>query len=358
MDGSAESAIRQGLTSSVIGNCGHGPAPAPKKALAKLVTIGVNASWNIDFEWNSFGEYLDALIAKGQSMNVAALVPHGTIRIAVMGYDSGKPTVRQISRMCSLVDEAMSAGAVGISTGLEYSPGRYADQAELVDLSRVVGRYGGVYASHIRERGDKFEDSVREALNIGRLAEVPVQLSHLAPRPYAPSGVLERVLSTIHSVSETGQDVGIDTFPDTWGPAHLLDLVPPWVYEGSDDDVLIRLRDPSVVEQARDYFENESNFLLRLGGMDKFFLSHSSAHPEFVSLSLESIANQWGIDELSAIFRLAADDGKDFGSVFFRREGRLKHVNYYLFINFAEKLCPSLPWAATPVPRTFVSTSI
>ena len=253
MDGLAQSGIRQGLTATVIGNCGHGPAPAPDRELAKQVTIGINDDWGIDFDWTTFGEYLDALLARGQSMNVAPLVPHGTVRIAVMGYEARPATGRELETMRSLVDEAMSAGALGLSSGLEYSPGRHADEAELTSLSEVVGRYGGVYASHIRERGDNFEQAVREALNIGRGGGTAVQLSHLAPRPYAPQGVMDRVLGMVHDAHSDGQDVGVDTFPDPWGPAHLLDLVPSWVYEGSDDDVLERLKDPQTAERCRGY---------------------------------------------------------------------------------------------------------
>ena len=318
VDGLAQSGVRQGLTTSVIGNCGHGPAPAPDRELAKQVTIGINDDWGIDFDWTTFGEYLDALLARGQSMNVAPLVPHGTVRVAAMGYEARPPTGRELETMRSLVEEAMSAGALGLSSGLEYSPGRHADEAELTSLSEVVGQHGGVYASHIRERGDNFEQAVREALNIGRGGGTAVQLSHLAPRPYAPPGVLDRVLGMVRDARGDGLEVGVDTFPDPWGPAHLLDLVPPWVYEGSDDDVLERLEDPRTAERCRGYILNQGNFLLRLGGFDKFFLSYSRAHPELTSLSLDAVSREWGMDIVSTILKLAADDGKDFGSVLIR----------------------------------------
>ena len=248
-------------------------------------------------------------------MNIAPLVPHGTVRIAAMGYDARPATAQELETMRSLVDEAMSAGALGMSSGLEYSPGRHADEAELTALSEVVGRHGGIYASHIRERGDNFEQAVREALNIGRGGGVAVQLSHFAPRPYAPTGVLDRVLGMVRDARADGHDVGVDTFPDPWGPAHLLDLVPPWVYEGSDDEVLERLRDPRTAERCAGYVLNQGNFLLRLGSFDKFFLSYSRAHPELISLSLDAISRQWDMDIVRTILKLAADDGKDFGSV-------------------------------------------
>ena len=103
-----------------------------------------------------------------------------------MGFDARPPTAAELADMRSMVAEAMSAGAVGFSTGLEYSPGRHADEDELTALSEVSARYGGIYASHIRERADNFVDAVEEALSIARRAGLPAQLAHLAPRPYAP----------------------------------------------------------------------------------------------------------------------------------------------------------------------------
>ena len=235
-----------------------------------------------------------------------------------MGFKARRPTSGEMADMESMVAEAMSAGALGMSTGLEYSPGRHAHKEELTALSRVVARHGGIYASHIRERGDSFELAVEEALSIARDAEVPAQLSHLAPCPYAPQGSFERVLDNIRESREDGLEIGIDTFPDTWGPAHLLDLVPSWVYEGSDEEVLSRLEDPSTVEKCREHFEHPTNFLLRLGGMDTFHLSRSVAYPELVGDSLDAIARNWGLDHVPTIFRLAAADRKDFGSALIR----------------------------------------
>ena len=318
VDGLAQSGVRQGLTTAVIGNCGHGPAPAPNKELTKIVTIGYNDDWGIDLAWNTFEEYLSSLLARGQSMNVAPLVPHGAVRLAAMGFDARKPTSDELEHMKSLVAEAMSAGAIGLSTGLEYSPGQHSDEAELVALSRVAALHGGVYASHIRERGDNFEAAVAEALNIGRGADIPIQLSHLAPRPYAPPGAFYRVLGMISDARDKGLQIGIDTFPDPWGPAHLTDLLPPWVHEGPKEEVVRRLLDPETAEKCRQYVENPTNFLLRLGGFDAFYLTNSKGHPEFVGHHLEEVSRQWGLGHTETILKLAASDGVDFAGVLIR----------------------------------------
>ncbi len=318
VDGLSQSGARQGLTTLVTGNCGHGPAPAPRRDLAKTVTIGFDEDWGIDFAWETFEEYLDALFERGQSLNVAPLVAHGAVRLAAMGFDAREPTQAELDTMRSLVDEAMSAGAIGLSTGLEYSPGQHAAQPELVALAEVSARYGGCYASHIRNRGDHFEDAVREAVSIGRQAGLQVQLSHLAPRPYAPDGAFDRALEMIEAARADGRKVGIDTFPDPWGPAHITDLLPPWVHEGPKDEVAARLRDPRTAERCRDYVERPTNFLLRLGSFDNFYLSHSKAHPELVERTLEEASQALGLDHTETILRLAADDGEDSAGVLIR----------------------------------------
>ena len=148
-----EGAIRQGITTVVTGNCGHGPAPANDMDLAKRNTAGFSESWDVDFSWGSFSEYMDALLSPGLSTNVAPLVPHGSVRLSVMGHSTGKASTAELEQMKSLVEEAMTAGAVGFSSGLEYSPGMYADEDELVALAAVSAKHGGIYASHIRNRG-------------------------------------------------------------------------------------------------------------------------------------------------------------------------------------------------------------
>ena len=163
-DGFAQSGVRQGLTTVVTGNCGIGPAPVPDKDSSKKSAVRVDKDWGLIVAWNTFEEYLDSLFSRGQSINVAPLVAHGAVRLAAMGFDAREPTRGELDHMKSLVAEALSAGAVGFSTGLEYSPGRYANEQELIALGRVAAQHGGIYASHIRERGNNFELAVEEAL--------------------------------------------------------------------------------------------------------------------------------------------------------------------------------------------------
>jgi N-acyl-D-aspartate/D-glutamate deacylase len=315
----AESGIRQGITTVVTGNCGHGPAPAPIMELAKGNTIGFNENWGLEFTWNSFEEYMEALFSPGVAINTAPLVPHGTVRLAVMGHDNRTATKGEIASMKSLVAEAVAAGAAGFSTGFEYSLGQYANEEELVALSSAAAKHGRVYASHIRNRGDTFVAAVQEALDIARKAGLPAQLSHLAPRPYASPDAFDQVLEMIYAARDVeGLDVGIDTFPDKWGPGPVVTLLPPWVYEGQREQVLSTLNARGTVEKCRAYVDSPDNYLLRLGGFENFFLTYSKSHPELIEKSFADIATELDLDFTDTIFRLLLDDGDDFYNVMLR----------------------------------------
>jgi N-acyl-D-aspartate/D-glutamate deacylase len=315
----AESAIAQGVTTLVTGNCGHGPSPSKSWQVTKRNTVGFSESWNVEPTWSTFGEYVEALFSPGLSVNVAPLVPHGTVRLAVMGHEARAATRRELEQMQELVVEAMSAGAVGLSSGLEYSPGCYADEDELVALASVAARTGGIYASHIRNRGDDFDKAVKEAISICRRAGLSGQLSHLAPRPYAPEGMFDRVLETIDAAREReGLRLGMDSFPDTWGPGPLATLLPPSVYEGNDSEVRERLQSMSVRDECRAYFDEPTNYLLRLGGFDALYLSCSKAHSDLVGQSFAEIFERMKLDPVDGICELLLADGADYYNVLLR----------------------------------------
>ena len=169
VDGRAEAHILQGVTTSVTGNCGTSAAPATEDTLSLMASIGIGGAKREDLEWRSPADYLTVLEKKGVSTNVAALVGHGTVRNCVMGFRAGKPSPEELSRMKDLVRDAMEAGYFGMSTGLVYTPGVYADTDEIVELASVVGEYDGVYATHIRAERHVME-ALDEALEVGKRA--------------------------------------------------------------------------------------------------------------------------------------------------------------------------------------------
>ena len=311
-----ESSVRQGITTAVIGNCGHGCAPISDPELVSLTLLGYRPEWGIELNWHSYGEYLDRFRSPGVAVNFFPLVAHGVVRMTAMGLERRAANPCELDQMRCMVAQAMEEGATGLSTGLEYFPGKYADTTELKELAKVVGRYGGIYASHIRNRADTFVGAVEEALDIGEVAGLSVQLSHLAPRPYTPTGVFEQVLEKIYDARNRGLEVAIDTFPDTFGPGPVAALLPEQVCEGHPRQVLERLRDENVRRKIQAAFTYPTNYLLKGAGVDHVFLSYVPERPDLMGKSLAAASELSGQDVHELVCDLLLSAGENFYNVF------------------------------------------
>src|SRR6266571_1746793 len=178
----AECAVRQGVTTHVIGNCGDSPAPIGERYRELAVRRFEYYAQAKDWNWSTYGEYLDFIAHQRVGINVAGLVGHGSVRLATMGFEERRPTPEETRTMKDHIDEAMRAGAFGMSTGLVYPPGCFAETEEIVDLAKVVARHRGFYASHVRGERETIVDAVRECIEIGERAGCPVQISHNNPK--------------------------------------------------------------------------------------------------------------------------------------------------------------------------------
>ncbi len=217
----ADNYLRDGVTTIVTGNCGSSEIDIP--------------AWRSELQ--------------GLGINVATLVGHNSVRRAVMGADDRAPTSGEMQEMRALVDVAMRDGAVGLSTGLLYVPGTYADTDEVVELARVASRYGGVYASHIREQGAGLHDSINEAVQIGREADMPVQISHFKVKGRTRWGTIGAALELVESHRMDGVDVVIDAYPYERASTSLGVTLPRWAVAGSTDDIAARIADPETRER-------------------------------------------------------------------------------------------------------------
>ncbi len=205
--------IMQGVTTDVVGNCGAGVAPA-NEGFKELFARGFGAILgDLDLRWTTTADYFAAVDAAAPACNVAAYVPHGVVRANVLGLGRAEPDDAAMDAMKALVEEAMEAGAIGMSTGLIYPPGAWARTPEIIELAKVVARYGGIYTSHIRNEGDRLMEAVDEALEIGEQSGCPVQLSHHKSGG-VPGGTL-RSLPHIAAARERGIAVDIDVYPYT-----------------------------------------------------------------------------------------------------------------------------------------------
>jgi N-acyl-D-amino-acid deacylase len=245
----AAGAVRQGVTTEIAGNCGFSAFPVPRVTrpeVARFLTAMLGPS---DLAWTDLGGYADALRERGSYGNVATLVGHGTVRAAVLGFEDRAPDRGELDRMAGLVGEALDQGAVGLSSGLIYVPGLYAESAELAALCATVARRGKPYTTHMRSETADLVPATAETLAIGRDGGVPLHISHHKAAGRANWGATRTTLAMIDAARADGVAVTLDVYPYTAGSTSLTVLLPPWVAAGGADAVAQRLSSPS--ERAR-----------------------------------------------------------------------------------------------------------
>ncbi len=257
-DNRLESMIRQGVTTSVIGNCGSSLAPINDDTLdliQKEFDIFSPPGQKLKITWRSFREYLDVLEKTGTPINLVPLVGFGTVRIAGgPAVENRKPTMKELANMKAYVAEAMQAGAFGLSTGLFYAPQVFASAEEIIELARVVKEYNGIYVSHIRGEGATVVQAVKELIHIvERSGCRRGQISHhkIAGKPYW--GTSKVTLRLIARANSRGIRITCDQYPYNRGMTSLISVLPPWVHEGGMEILLDHLESPtSQVQITRD----------------------------------------------------------------------------------------------------------
>ncbi len=244
-DGEAPSKVRQGVTTDVLGEDQSG-GPNRGKRTAKVVTIrGTTASIA------SIGDYLGALERSGTAINVASYVGLGNVWGCVMGDSFDRPTPSQLDEMAALLDEAMRDGALGLSTMLAAPQEMVSTTDDLVFLCRVVSRHGGSFASHVRGEGLDVLQAIREVIEVGERAGVPVEITHLKIAEKTLWGRMAEVVATIEAARARGVDVQANVYPYTRGNNDLVTILPPWAHEGGRAAMLARLKDPALRERMR-----------------------------------------------------------------------------------------------------------
>lgn len=292
VDPAAQSKVRQGVTTEVIGNCGMSGAPYAGGATQRALP----SAHGFVPAWRSFPEYLDALAKQPKPLHLAPLVGHGTLRAAVVGLEDRPPTAGELATMEAWLAEALSAGAVGLSTGLYFAPGAYAPREELVALAAVVGRAGAVLTSHIRDEGSRsvgFLPAVQEIIQIGRDAQASIHISHIksfGPDTWHTSAA---VLDLLEAARRDGVDVTCDQYPyDTTGGGLAADTLPYDFQSGKSPAQLSEaLRDPAVRAAIR---ETVAANIHKRGGPSVLTIATYPAAPELEGQTLHAICEQRG----------------------------------------------------------------
>lgn len=244
-DPDSESKLKQGVTLDVLGNCGESLAPLGGDARASIKAASHSDidAWENPLNWSGYEEYIHRVEQRGLSINVMGLVGHGTLRLAAMGHSNSPPSAEQMAHMKSLLAESLEAGAAGISTGLIYAPGCFADTLELIELASVAGRKGGFYASHIRNEAEGVLAALDEVIRIGRESQVPVHVSHLKLAGYRNWHLGEAVVQKLETARSDGIDVTCDVYPYFHSCTTMLAMLPPWCLEGGLPSLIRRLAD-------------------------------------------------------------------------------------------------------------------
>ncbi|MFI1411460.1 amidohydrolase family protein [Streptomyces sp. NPDC020707] len=257
--------VAQGVTLEVIGQDGLSYAPVDDRTLAEVrrAITGWNGSGDdIDFSWRSVGEYLDRLDhgfgGEGIAVNAAYLIPQGAVRMLAVGWDDREATPEELRRMRQLVADGMREGAVGMSSGLTYTPGMYAKDAELTELCRVVAEYGGYYCPHHRSYGAGALDAYREMVELTREAGCSLHLAHATMNFGVNKGKAPDLLALLDAALAGGADISLDTYPYTPGCTTLVAMLPSWASEGGPEATMARLRDEGeggAAERIRHHME-------------------------------------------------------------------------------------------------------
>ncbi|MFJ9678485.1 amidohydrolase family protein [Streptomyces sp. NPDC101194] len=262
-DHSAKAA--QGVTLEVLGQDGLSYAPVDDRTLTAVRRAitgwngGAPEDTDLDFDWRTVGEYLDRLDrnfdGRGIAVNAAYLVPQGTVRMYAMGWEDRPATEAELTRMRELVAQGMADGAVGMSSGLTYTPGMYADDAELTELCRVVAGHGGYYCPHHRSYGAGALDAYAEMVRLTRNAGCALHLAHATMNFGVNEGRAPDLLALLDDALDAGADISLDTYPYTPGCTTLVAMLPSWASEGGPDAVLARLADDATAERIRHHLE-------------------------------------------------------------------------------------------------------
>ena len=348
------SKIDQGVTTECVGNCGLSLAPVNREYLSHLQKYispflgGIPVNW----DWETIGQYLDRI--KNPSRNIAALVGHGTVRIAAMGLENRGPTSHELEKMKDLISESLDQGAFGLSSGLIYPPGLFAETDELIELCKTVANRGGIYSTHIRGESDTLFEAVSEAIQIGEESGVSVLISHHKAGGKKNWGKIKKTLEMVERARAQGIDVHLDQYPYNAGSTTLGSILPPWVHEGGLDQALERLKDPQVRSRIKKEMEQGikgwENFV-EFAGWESIVIAFCEKEKELEGKSILQIANARGREPAETAFDILLEEaGKVVMIVYAMSEDDVRTVMKHPLVMIGTD---GIPTSGKPHPRAY-----
>lgn len=290
--------LEQGITFQLMGQCGESAAPYSAGQMMALENSLSKEDFDRVKELTATpARFLEEAEKQTFGINMGFLLGHQALRAYVMGYTDTPPTEEQFQAMEKVVSDAMEAGYWGMSTGLVYIPSVYADTAELIRLSRIVAKHGGIYASHVRGEGDVVESSVREAITIGHESGAQVLISHLKVMGEHNKGKSVKLLEMIDAANGAGDNVSADQYPFEAGSAPLISQIPPKFLVGGNALALEKLKDPEMRRQMEYSIFNESAEFesnIYFAGYEGSLIAEAPYTPEHIGKTLTQLAQEQG----------------------------------------------------------------
>jgi len=319
-DGRGQSDLRQGVTLEVMG---EGESMGPLSDSMKTIARSLQGDVKYDITWTTLGGYLDTLVARGISTNVASFVGATTVREHVVGWDDRAASADELARMQQLVREAMEEGALGVGSSLIYAPAFYASTTELTTLMQAASPYGGMYISHMRSEGNRLLEAVDELIEIARASNARAEIYHLKAAGQANWPKMAQVLAKVDSARSAGLAITADLYPYPAGATGLDASMPPWVQAGGYAKWAERLRDPKtrarVAREMATPAQAWENLYLAAGSPERIMLVGFKADSlkQYTGKSLAEVAKLRGTSPEATAMDLVVKDGSRVGTIYF-----------------------------------------
>ena len=360
-DGRAMSDIKQGVTLEIFG---EGTSMGPVNATIREEMLKTQGDIRYDITWTTLGEYLEFLVKKGVSPNVASFIGAATVRQHEIGFANRAPTPQELGRMQELVRQAMREGALGVGSSLIYAPGNYAKTDELIAITRAAGEFGGGYISHMRSEGDRFLEALDELLLIAKQANVHAQVYHLKAAGQQNWPKMQQAIDKIAAARKSGLKITADMYAYTAGATGLDAAMPTWVQEGGIDDWVARLKQPEirarVIKEMRDPNADFESLLQAAGSADRVLLIGFKTEKlkPLTGKTLAEVARMRGVSPEDAAIDLVIEDHTRVGTAYFlMSEENVKLGLAQPWVNIgsdAEASAPEGPFLlSNPHPRTY-----
>ncbi len=318
-DGRAQSDIRQGVTTEIFTESSYGPLNAKMKN--QFQKNQGDIKYNVT--WNTLGEYMNTLVHKGISCNIASFVGAGTVRQYVIGEDDKAPTKQQLDSMKILVDSAMREGALGLTCALIYPPDNFAKTDELIALAKEASKYGGTYISHIRSEGNQLIPAINEIITIAKQANIPVEICHLKAAGKDNWNKIDSVIKTVEDARKQGIDITADMYTYTAAATGLTSCFPPTLQDGGFGKLRERLQNPAIRKQMINAMHTNANdwenFYYGSGGPDNILLLSfkQDSLKKFTGKTLAQAAVMRGTSPEETAMDLIVEDSTRVGVAYF-----------------------------------------